>query len=262
MPLIQQLKTIILYIQYFFTVVDEHSIQAPFAFQLYKELKKSKKEIMSNDEIEQYRRIFQNDHTQITSNDMGAGSIVSGANTFSSVAKYGISSEKDCLFLQKLAEICKAKICIELGTSLGIATSYLAMANYMEKVYTFEGKEQLVKKSRQLFDDLRINKIQIIQGNIDDKLPEILDNIGQIDLAIIDANHTESALLAYFGLLKAKISPNGVIIIDDIRWSAEMHSGWLKLVKSAEVSLSIDFLNKGVLFFGKGMQKQHYVLRY
>jgi len=260
LPLIQQLKTIPLYIQYFFSVVDEHSIQAPLAFQIFNELKKGRKEARSNDEIEQYRRVFQKDHAQITDDDMGAGSMVSKVNTISSIAKYGISSEKDCLFLRKMAELCEAKICLELGTSLGIATSYLANAKNVDLVYTFEGKMQLVKKARQLFDDLHIKKIQIVEGDIDDELPAALDHIDHVDLAIIDANHQKKALLAYFNLLKAKVSSHGVIIIDDIRWSTDMYQGWLKLVKSNDVSLSMDFLNKGVLFFEKGIQKQHYIL--
>ena len=260
MPLIQQLKTIPLYIQYFFTVVDEHSIQAPFAFHLFNELKKSKKEVNANDSIEQFRRMYQKDHTIITGDDFGAGSMLSKQNTISTIAKHGISTEKDCLFLQKMAEICKAKICLELGTSLGIATSYLAKAKFVEHVYTFEGNEQLVKKSKKLFDDLQINKIQIVQGNIDEKLPERLENIDHVDFAIIDANHIEKALLAYYNLLKTKMSPHGIIMIDDIRWSTEMYRGWLKLVQSGDVSLSMDFLNKGILYFEKGIQKQHYVL--
>ena len=159
-----------------------------------------------------------------------------------------------------MAELCDAKICLELGTSLGIATSYLAKAKNVDLVYTFEGKQQLLKKARQLFDDLHINKIQIIEGDIDDELPATLDHIDHVDLAIIDANHQKKALLAYFNLLKAKVSSHGVIIIDDIRWSTDMYQGWLKLVKSNDVSLSMDFLNKGVLFFEKGIQKQHYIL--
>ncbi|MEJ7676871.1 MAG: hypothetical protein WKG06_03140 [Segetibacter sp.] len=40
---------------------------------------------------------------------------------------------------------------IELGTSLGITTSYLASANLKGNVYTFEGAKQVAAIAKQTF---------------------------------------------------------------------------------------------------------------
>lgn len=242
--------------------MDGHSIQAPFAFQLYKDLQERIQRSQGIEEIEKARKIYENDNASINGLDFGAGSRITNSKTVCSIARYGISSVRDCVFIHELANIFKPRICIELGTSLGIATAYLAKSNHVEAIYTFEGNEQLVEKSNQLFGDLNIKKAQIIQGNINQNLTEILDDIDRVDLAIIDANHTEKALLHYFDLLKIKISSKGIAVIDDIRWSTEMYQGWKKLVKSHEVTLSMEFLNKGVLFFENGLRKQHYVLSF
>jgi predicted O-methyltransferase YrrM len=258
--LLQQLKTIPLFVRYYLTVVDEHSIQAPFAFQFYKKLKNEIETSEGIKEIEDARLGFLSEQTKIVGEDLGAGSRARKVSSFSSIARLGISSKNDCIFLQSLANICKAKVCIELGTSLGISTAYLSSSDCVKSMYSFEGNEGLAKKARALFKSLNIDKAHIIHGNIDGELPLLLNQLDVVDLALIDANHTRPALLRYYQMLAPKMSDGGVIVIDDIRWSVEMYKGWNKLISKSEVSLSMEFLNKGLLFFKKGMQKQHYVI--
>ena len=76
---------------------------------------------------------------------------------------------------------------------------------------------------------MNLDNIKVVPGNIDQRLPEFLEGIDSIDFVIIDANHTERALLMYVDLLKTKLSPHGVMVIDDIRWSAEMYRAWKRL---------------------------------
>lgn len=260
MRLLQQLKTIPLFVRYFLTVIDEHSIQAPFAFQFYKQLKHQMKSSEGIKEIEDERLVFLNDQTNIVGDDLGAGSRARKIPTISSIARLGISSKNDCIFLQSLASICRAKVCIELGTSLGIATAYLTSSDCIKSMYSFEGNKGLVKKAVSLFERIGNKKAHIIHGNIDEQLPQLLNRLESVDFALIDANHTQRALLNYYQMLAQKMSDGGIIVIDDIRWSVEMYRGWKKLISKPEVSLSMEFLNMGLLFFEKGIQKQHYVL--
>ena len=260
MRLLQQLKTIPLFVNYFLTVVDQHSIQAPFAFQVYHALKDCFKTSPGIEDIERARHQLIKDDAIISGDDFGAGSRIATPGKLSSVARFGISSKNDCIMLHTLATVLKAEICIELGTSLGIATAYLAKAPYMKAVYSFEGNTFLYEKSNQLLKSLNVQNTHIIYGNIDNELSPVLEKLDQIDLAIIDANHKQEALLAYYQLLAPKISIKGAMVIDDIRWSTEMYAGWKKILRKPEVTLSMEFLNRGLLFFEKGLQKQHYVL--
>ena len=211
-------------------------------------------------EIEHERNRFLNDPTIISGMDFGAGSRLKNSRKISSIARYGISSKKDCLFLLGIANIINANTLLELGTSLGISTAYLASSNHLKSIYTFEGNEPLANMSSKLFDRLDIKHVQLIKGDIDCTLPKALDKIEKLDLVIIDANHTRKALLKYYGLLKTRLSEFGVIVVDDISWSTDMYRGWKKIISFPEVTLSLEFLNKGLLFFKKGIQKQRYVL--
>ncbi len=236
-----------------------HALQAPFIYQFYSELIDGLNNKKSIQEIELWRELLLKDNSVVDEMSLGAGSRVK-AKTIASIAKHGISSKKDCLMLHELVRIIQPKVSIELGTSLGIATAYLAKAKVDCNIYTFEGNESLIKKSQELFTKLKCNNIQIIPGNIDDTFSKIVEPFDKIDMAIIDANHTQEALMRYFNILKLKMNETGILVIDDIRWSVEMYKGWKKIISDQHVSISIEFLNNGLLFFNKKLQKQHYVL--
>lgn len=260
MRLFQQIKTIPLFINYFLSVVDQHSIQAPFAYQFYQQLKKSVAGAERIQEIENIRHQYLNDNRPIIGDDLGAGSRMIKTSTIASIARHGISSRRECMLLHKLASIFNSEICVELGTSLGIATSYIASAKSVKKVFSFEGNNMLVDKAYNLFQTLGNEKVEIVKGDIDVELPILLESLDNINFAIIDANHTKRALMNYYEMLSPKMNVNGIMVIDDIRWSLEMYNGWKKIIQNPAVSLSFEFLNQGLLFFKEGMQKQHYIL--
>jgi predicted O-methyltransferase YrrM len=263
LQVLRKIKTVPLYLQYFLNVVDRHSLQSPFIFNFYDDLRKSVSENKGIAQVESVRKELIKNRSAVGGTDLGAGSHISkstDSSTISDIAQNGISSKKECIFLFEIAKVINPKICVELGTSLGIATAYLCRAADSGEVITFEGNESLVKTAKELLKKLHCENIQIIQGNIDDRLPEFLVKAEKIDLAVIDANHTEKALISYFDMLKVKMVPGGMVVIDDIRWSNEMYRGWKKVHADRRVSLSIEFMHKGLLIFDSNIRKQHYVL--
>lgn len=217
-----------------------------------------------NAAIEEKRKSYLKDRSKVFGSDLGAGSrlLKSSGQRISDIAAHGISSKKDCAFLSELIKMKQPKVSIELGTSLGIATSYLAKSSKQNFVHTFEGNNSLIQKARELFGQLNCENVDIHHGDIDEMLPRKLAQLDKIDFAVIDANHTHDAVLNYFDLLQEKISDTGIMIIDDIRWSPAMNRAWKNLISREAVSISIEFLNKGVLLFEKHLQKQHYTLSY
>lgn len=265
MHFILQLKTIPLFIRYFFNVVDQHSLQSPYVFEFYTKLILAIKQNNGLEEVESLRHDFFRDNSHVYGQDLGAGSRVfnkTKEKTISKIARKGISSKKDCIFLYELVQLVQPKLCIELGTSLGIATSYLSKSTGQGLVYSFEGNKGLVTLARMVMDKLKCENTQIIHGDIDVELPEFLKKISEVDFALIDANHTENALLKYFNMMKSKFIKGGIMVIDDIRWSTGMYKAWEKVHSDERISISIEFLNKGLLIFDLGISKQHYMLSY
>ncbi len=259
MSLAQALKTIPAHLEYLLKVVNEHSLQSPFVYEFYTSLKQTIRKEEGAEEIENIRREFRTDSTLITGADMGAGSRVSAPKTISTIARHGISTKKECVMLASLVKMFRPGIILELGTSLGIATAYLADAYGDGLIYSFEGNEDLLDIANKVAQQLSMKNIRFFPGDIDDTLPTVLNELDMVDMAIIDANHRGDALLRYFHWIKEKMSQAGLMIIDDIRWSSDMYRAWKNIIKDEHVTLSLDLQKRGVLFFGNHL-KEHYFL--
>ena len=59
---------------------------------------------------------------------------------------------------------------MELGTSLGITTAYLASASSRNRVTTYEGSEEVLRVAQGIWRTLKLENIAWQQGNIDDTL--------------------------------------------------------------------------------------------
>ena len=83
-----------------------------------------------DEDIEALRMMFQQDDTLVDIVDYGAGSKLTGKTnrTIRSVANGGISTSKYSKLFQQLIRYFNCKNIVELGTSLGINTLYLARA--------------------------------------------------------------------------------------------------------------------------------------
>jgi predicted O-methyltransferase YrrM len=207
-------------------------------------------------QIEVLRMSFNRDKTLVDIIDYGAGSKLSTKTkrTIRSIAHGGISTSKYSKLFQQLIRYFGSRKIVELGTSLGINTLYLARSAPDAKVWTFEGCSSIVDIASSVFTDFGCSNIEIIQGNIADSLPRFLNNIQEIDFVFIDANHTYQATREYFELILPKLSEKAVVIIDDIYWSKEMTSVWKNILQHHREVASIDIYQCGILIFDKSIQ--------
>lgn len=148
---------------------------------------------------------------------------------------------------------------IELGTSLGITTAYLAMPSSKNRVMTLEGSEAVLQKAQSNWKALKLENIQWAQGNIDDTL-YIYAREG-LDLAYVDANHTYEATKRYVDYLLPRMNEKGIIAIDDIHYSEEMERAWQEIQQDPRVTTSMDLYDLGLLFVDPHYLKRHYKIR-
>lgn len=198
---------------------------------------------------------MQKDETLVDIVDFGAGSKISEKTTRSiqSIAGKGISSKKySKLYIQFIRHF-DCKNVVELGTSLGINTAYLARATEDVKVVTFEGCESISEIAHKVTSQCGCSNVRIIRGNINDTLPRFLRETGDIDLILIDANHTYTSTLAYMDQIISRLSLRAILIIDDIYWSKEMTRIWKDMKKRFPEAIFIDIYQCGIIIFDKKM---------
>ena len=177
---------------------------------------------------------------------------------------------------------------LELGTSLGITTAYLASVDSRNKVVTMEGSEAVLRVAQGVWKMLKLENIEWIQGNIDDTLYNIysvqnsdvrvqrsdvrIQNSEfrcqsseakgeKIDLAYVDANHTYEATMRYADFLLNRLTEKGILVLDDIHYSEQMERAWSELKADPRVTTSMDLYHVGLLFVDTHYLKRHYRIR-
>jgi predicted O-methyltransferase YrrM len=199
-------------------------------------------------------------NSEIFVTDLGAGSktLKSNQRKVSDIAKKSLKKSKFAEMLFRLVQNYNCNQVLELGTSLGITTAYLAKANKSGVVTTIEGCSEISKLARQNLKDLDCGNVDVITGDFDTVLPSLLPKMNPIDLLFIDGNHSEDATLRYFELCKPYLSDSAIVVLDDIHWSRGMHSAWEKALKNEKVGMSIDVFEMGILFmYGSKTKTYH-----
>ena len=155
---------------------------------------------------------------------------------------------------------------LELGTSLGITTAYLASPDSRNNVRTYEGSGEVLKVAQGVWRALKLENIRWIEGNIDDTLlPSDLSLLynapARVDIAYVDANHTYEATKRYADFLLERLNQKGVLAIDDIHYSEEMERAWQELKLDPRVTTTMDLYHLGLIFVDPHYLKRHYKIR-
>lgn len=242
-----------------------HGIHSPFVFDFIKNVLNEKKAYSIFLIIEKLRQELLKNENTIDVVDFGAGSVMLAYNKrkIKDIARSSLKPRKFSQLLFRIAQNYNPQTIVELGTSLGVTTAYLANANKNNEVFTFEGSKNIAEVAQSNFHKLELQNIELIRGNFDDTLQKKLSLIPSIDLAFIDGNHRKEPTLKYFRQLLKRASEQSIFIFDDIHWSVEMEAAWKEIQQHNAVTLTIDLFFIGIVFFRKDFKtKQHFVIRF
>jgi predicted O-methyltransferase YrrM len=197
--------------------------------------------------------------------DFGAGSTVikNKKRIVKDIAASSLKPKKFSQLLFRMIQFYNKKNVLELGTSFGITTSYMAAAKNNPVVTTMEGSQNIAAIAQQNFDALQLKNINIIKGDFEKTLFPFLATSNIIDFAFLDGNHRKIPTLQYFKQILSNSTEETIVVFDDIHWSQEMEEAW-EVVKAHEaVTLTIDLFFIGIVFLKKDFKvRQHFVVRY
>ena len=255
------------YLQYYFTASNSkgHGMHSPFVFEFITKVLNDKTNYPEYEKVEALRDQLLNDHTIVEIEDFGAGSMMGKKNrrSISSIAKNAAKPKKFGQLLFRMIKYYQPKTILELGTSLGITTSYLSLAKPDARLTTMEGSKEIADVAKRNFINLETRNIEIIEGNFDNALSSVVGGLLTVDFAFIDGNHRQEPTERYFKELLAKTNNNSILVFDDIHWSGEMEAAWEAIKNNAAVSCSIDLFFIGIVFFRKEFkEKQHFAIRF
>lgn len=241
-----------------------HGIHSPFVFDIVSRIFRNKIDPEVVSYIEEVRKRMISDRRIIPVNDLGAGSekMKSKFRKVSDIAKYSSVSGKYGVLLSNLATEFGAPLIVELGTSLGISTMYLASTCTGTEVKTIEGSPSVSEIATENFKDSGNKNIEVLTGSFDAVLPVILKSTIKPGLVFIDGNHRKEPVMNYFTQIAEISGSKTVIIIDDIYYSEEMEDAWKQIKRFDKVTVTIDIFRMGIVFFREGISHNDYIIRY
>jgi predicted O-methyltransferase YrrM len=213
--------------------------------------------------IEKARINLYNNKDLLNTNDFGAGTRLRRKNqTVGEMARTVSISAHHGALLFRMARHYKPRKMIELGTAMGISTLYLAAGNPEADIITVEGNPQLASLAMENFRNHGSDKIQLVNKLFDEVIDQLAAEADTGTLVYIDGNHTCEATLSYYQAFTANKTKEMILIFDDINWSAGMMDAWNYIRDNLSQGIIIDLFHLGIVFYGKGFEKQEYRVRY
>lgn len=272
------------YIQYWWRSSNGkgHGVHSPFVFSFITDILNDKRAYYCYQTVEALRSELKQDHTELEIADFGAGSRVNSSQRrkISSIARSALKPAKYSQLMFRMVNYYQPQQIIELGTSLGITSAYLASGNAAASVITMEGAPAVADTARKNFAQLNLRNITLIEGNFDETLTATLKTLNTpdhsndtapiassanktVDFAFIDGNHRYKPTVQYFEQLLAASNDHTIIILDDIHWSSEMEQAWHEVQQHPAVTMTIDLFFIGIVLLRKEFKiKQHFSIRF
>ena len=260
-----------------------HGIHSPYLFEWVRMVMADDNSYYAWAQIEEIREQLLRDEREVTFVDYGSGRALSSSpadankRLVKDIAKGSLAQKKYAQMLARLVRwlgsanpqyLSKRKEdrglnIVELGTSLGVTTAYLATMNKGDKVLTFEGCNAVAEIAKENWKMLDINNIECRVGEVTEESLRlaVVDLQGGLDVAFIDANHTYEGTKSYFNVLAEKVHEKTVIVVDDIHYNQAMEKAWMEICADERVTSTMDLYQMGMVFFDKHYWKRNYKIR-
>lgn len=251
------------YLKFLWKSKNEHGVHSPFVFNLVTKCFYDKKPKPEYQVLKNYRNLLLKNKKHIEVTDFGAGSKVFKSNKrqIAKITKTAGITPKRAELLLRITHYFQPESILEIGTSLGLATSALTLGNPKAKIITLEGCPETASQCQLQLQKFNLNNVECVITEFNNYLSDSQLSTFCFQLVYFDGNHQKQATLDYFELLLTTITNESIWIFDDIHWSKEMEETWEIIKKHPKVNVTIDTFQWGIVFFRREQEKEHFVIR-
>lgn len=203
----------------------------------------------------EYRANMLSDNTEINVTDYGTGK--NGIRKVRQIARKSSVEPRYAGIMQKIIDSFGIGSALELGTSIGIGTMFLAKTNQKIKITTIEGSPETFKFAKNEFAKRKIGNVEFVNDNFDHFFDSNALKGQKFDLFYLDGNHTYEATIRYFDqIVRNNCGQKSIIVIDDINWSRDMFSAWKEISLRMPDALRLNLYRMGIVFSGYDLPKK------
>jgi predicted O-methyltransferase YrrM len=245
------------YAKYYLRAKNKHSVHPPTVYAIADKVLGAAYKIKHLD-IESERARLKKSKQIISFTDYGKyGSVFE--KKIADIANTTLKPKKYAQLISQLVAHHNAKDVLELGTSLGITTAYLAR-NEGTEIHTLEGDRTVADIAQHIWNQLGLQNVKCTIGNFDTTLDQLQGKT--FDVIYIDGNHKLEPTLRYFEVLQQHATAKTLFIFDDIHYSKDMENAWDTIKAHSTTTSTIDLFFIGLVYIDPSLSKQHFTLRY
>jgi predicted O-methyltransferase YrrM len=129
---------------------------------------------------------------------------------------------------------------VEFGTAFGFSGMYFLGGLEQlgaGKLFTFEPNGEWRRIAQQNLARVS-GRFVSVEGTFEDNLATLGD--ARIDVAFIDAIHTSAFVKPQFEIIAQRLSPGGIVLLDDITFSDDMAACWQELSSDERVAGAVE----------------------
>jgi len=241
---------------------NEHGVHSPFVFDLITSCFYKKKITTDLHIFLNYKKDLLNDFSflEIANLSFISSLFLSNKRKVSTFVKKLRMSNKRVRLLINTIHYLNVNSFLEIGTSIGDRTAALASTHENLKITTLEENEQISAIVSKLFKKHHLKNVQLITGNYDKTLPQVLNN-NSYDFIYFKGKNINETTLKYFEFSLTYIHNDSVFMFENIHSDKASEKNWNHIKKHKKVSVTIDTFQWGFVFFRKEQEKEHFIIR-
>ncbi|MFN0214296.1 MAG: O-methyltransferase [Saprospiraceae bacterium] len=251
------------FFRFYRAAITKYQLHSPFVYELTCAVLEDDRWYYAFQDIEKVRQKMMKSDVVLELEDFGSGGNKASPTkkrSLKNIAKHAASSAGQGQMLFRLANHLKPRTMLELGTSVGIGTMYLASAIREARFLGLEGSPEISQVARLNLELLGLDRTtEIREGPFEQNLATALQDLSVLDLVFFDGNHRPEPTLRYFEECLAFSHEKTVFVFDDAHWSEGMAQAWAQIKNHPRVTLTLDFFELSLAFVDPDFrEKQHF----
>lgn len=166
--------------------------------------------------------------------------------------------------LFRLIQDAQYKTLLELGTSAGLETQYMAFANKKAKCISVTSSveiAEIVQKSQKHNEKQSIKNIELKILRSGDSFEEIINELDNLDFVYFNEPIGGLKISDLFDYCLKRRNNGSIFVLKKIHMDSERREFWEKIMRQPEVRVTIDLYDMGIVIFNPDLEKNNYVIR-
>jgi predicted O-methyltransferase YrrM len=164
--------------------------------------------------------------------------------------------------LMRITNYFKPQTLLQIGSDGGFTSLYLAAFNSAICCVVLEEKPEIAAFARFVIEKQGYKNILLQEGSYKKTIPLFLANTNKLDFVYFSEQNDVFLNSSVFDRILPYLHEESFLVIRGIRKTKEKKEFWNRLCARAEVRVTIDVYELGIVFFNPKIHKRNYIVSF